>query len=189
MPPTHAQTQLYSATSTPPQASTEAHIAAALFECAQLASPSQDKRSALLGLPQLVLPLAQAIATGQYRPQAFVMRCGPLSPATRPTPAFTSCCPLSVGAVTRHPHEAAHPEAKPQGCAKVCPDQPSLCPPAPVGQGCGNLLFEKICAARFARQEPNTNSKETQNFKSQISKVKALARNRYPPPTHNTAET
>lgn len=50
-----------------------AHIAAALFECAQLSSPSQDKRSALLGLPQLVLPLAQAIATGQYKPQAFTV--------------------------------------------------------------------------------------------------------------------
>lgn len=52
---------------------TEQHIAAALFECAQLASPSQDKRHALLGLPALVLPLAHSLATGQYRPQAFTV--------------------------------------------------------------------------------------------------------------------
>lgn len=51
----------------------EQHIAAALFECAQLASPSQDKRHAQLGLPQLVLPLARQIANGRYRPQAFTV--------------------------------------------------------------------------------------------------------------------
>lgn len=51
----------------------EQHIAAALFECAQLASPSQDKRHALLGLPQLVLPLAEQIATEQYHPQAYTV--------------------------------------------------------------------------------------------------------------------
>lgn len=49
------------------------HIAAALFECAQLASTSQDKRHALLGLPQLVLPLAEQMASGRYRPQAFTV--------------------------------------------------------------------------------------------------------------------
>jgi RNA-directed DNA polymerase len=52
---------------------TETDIARQLFACAARAGNSEHKRSHLIELPAVVLPLARAIATSQYRPRPYTV--------------------------------------------------------------------------------------------------------------------
>jgi hypothetical protein len=52
---------------------TEADIAKQLFACAARAGNSEHKRTHLIELPAVVLPLARAIATGEYQPRPYTV--------------------------------------------------------------------------------------------------------------------
>lgn len=49
------------------------NIARVLFACAKRASNSEQKRAHLIALPNMVLALANDIATGNYKPQPFTV--------------------------------------------------------------------------------------------------------------------